>query len=665
MTLNKTEYEIGVKDVTQHGIASVQANLSRLSHSFETLIPAATIGGLVAFVKSTANTADELGKLAQKIGIGVTDLSKLTYAAKLADVEQETLSAGIRILSKSISEAAQGSKEYADTFRILGIELKKNDGTIRSTNDVLLDLADTFESMPDGATKTALAMKLFGRSGSELIPLLNEGAKGLRAMGKEAENMGLVIDQKAAEQAERLNDSLTRLQGASTGLWRSMALAVIPGLAAVAESMAKAAAEGKGLIGVLKAIPSGVADAAYGTDQERLKKLELDEKDTVDRIQKIRDLLNSGGSRTDRKMQFQFLVDASMSLAKIRREMEGLKVVIPEDNGAADKNRNIEKLLDTYGLIEAADKKLESARDASASKLAQQQADAIARMEKQLALGESATELARTQYELEKGSFSGFDESAKAKIEGLAKQLDAQRLINEANKENEAIQSKRLDDQKSAVASLEDLIAREQNLTSVEKIRYEIERGRYAEFDETTKNQLVGLARLADAYAQLNAENKTLDDQVKENAKKAADAVKELGLAFSSAFEDAIVNGKGVGDMLKGLEQDILRIATRKLITEPLAGGISDFLGSMLGSFGGARASGGPVSAGKAYLVGERGPEMFVPKQSGEIRASSAVGATFVQNVYGVTDVNAFRRARSQMQTDAHAMMTRSAMRNG
>jgi hypothetical protein len=86
----------------------------------------------------------------------------------------------------------------------------------------------------------------------------------------------------------------------------------------------------------------------------------------------------------------------------------------------------------------------------------------------------------------------------------------------------------------------------------------------------------------------------------------------QLGLSFSSAFEDAILTGKSFSDVLKGLEQDIARIIIRSAVTAPLANAIGGGVQSLMGaiSFGGPRADGGPVSGGMAYLVGERGPEI-------------------------------------------------------
>lgn len=94
--------------------------------------------------------------------------------------------------------------------------------------------------------------------------------------------------------------------------------------------------------------------------------------------------------------------------------------------------------------------------------------------------------------------------------------------------------------------------------------------------------------------------------------------------------------------MLKGLEQDILRIVSRKLVTEPLGGAITDMFkgGSSAGGIGGAlsnvfssifggfRAAGGGVSPGMAYVVGEDGPELFTPRSGGQIVPNKALAGT-------------------------------------
>jgi hypothetical protein len=123
--------------------------------------------------------------------------------------------------------------------------------------------------------------------------------------------------------------------------------------------------------------------------------------------------------------------------------------------------------------------------------------------------------------------------------------------------------------------------------------------------------------------------------------KKTDDFAKSLGLTFTSAFEDAIVEGRKLSDVLKGLEKDIARIILRKSVTEPLANAIAGAIGGVFGGggeeveqlSGPGRAFGGPVSAGSSYMVGEHGPEVFTPSVSGMITSGES-SITVVNNNY-------------------------------
>ena len=102
------------------------------------------------------------------------------------------------------------------------------------------------------------------------------------------------------------------------------------------------------------------------------------------------------------------------------------------------------------------------------------------------------------------------------------------------------------------------------------------------------------------------------------------DAAKDLGLTFSSAFEDAIVNGKKFNEVLKSIAQDIAKLAIRKAVTEPF---VNFFSGAIGNFFGGARANGGPVTAGMSYDVGEFGREKFIAPANGQIVPYDQIGS--------------------------------------
>lgn len=110
---------------------------------------------------------------------------------------------------------------------------------------------------------------------------------------------------------------------------------------------------------------------------------------------------------------------------------------------------------------------------------------------------------------------------------------------------------------------------------------------------------------------------------------------KEVGQTIAQGFEDAILAGNGLRDVVKGIAQDLLRLFVRQQITTPLASGIGSFFNGLMG-----RASGGPVSSGTPYMVGEKGPEIFVPRGSGTIIPNHALGGSGGGSAVAGTNVN-------------------------
>lgn len=107
---------------------------------------------------------------------------------------------------------------------------------------------------------------------------------------------------------------------------------------------------------------------------------------------------------------------------------------------------------------------------------------------------------------------------------------------------------------------------------------------------------------------------------------------KEASKILAEGFEDAIFSGKKLSEVVKQLGQDILRMVFRNVITQPIAKGITNLLGF---------ADGGLPPTGRASIVGERGPELFIPGTSGrivpnhELGVSGGGGATYYIDARG------------------------------
>ncbi|MEW6647822.1 MAG: phage tail tape measure C-terminal domain-containing protein [Pseudomonadota bacterium] len=221
-------------DRATNDLTKFKNDTSRIAGSLKTAFAGLAAGFSIAGIGKTIGDVidfqDQMGKLAQKTGITTESLSTLSYVAELNGTNLDALSVGIKSLSTGLSEAAKGSKEYATMFDALGVGVQDASGALRGSEQVLLDVADRFAGMEDGATKTALAVKLFGESGMQMIPMLNNGAAAIKAMQEEARKFGVEVSGDAAKASAEFNDNMLRLKTSAEGLGRSLSNSALPSL---------------------------------------------------------------------------------------------------------------------------------------------------------------------------------------------------------------------------------------------------------------------------------------------------------------------------------------------------------------------------------------------------------------------------------------------------
>lgn len=164
---------------------------------------------------------------------------------------------------------------------------------------------------------------------------------------------------------------------------------------------------------------------------------------------------------------------------------------------------------------------------------------------------------------------------------------------------------------------------------------------------------LAGVAKSLDAFA---------TGPVTDSATQIERTVSGSFNAIADTIARAVLSGKtSMDSLVNAILADFDRIAVRDFIEKPVEGLLSSILSSLL-PIGGARASGGPVDAGLAYLVGKRGPELFVPKGAGSIVPNDAVAGSARPQI--VLNVNA-RDAQSflKSETQVAAMLSRALAR--
>jgi hypothetical protein len=223
----------------ESGLSKAEARLK--SFGATALKVAAAFGVAMSFkevastIKDAIDEISHLSSAAKMIGIPVEELSTLKFAANASSLSLDDLTKSLGFLSKSMLGVATGAKqELVRAFDALGISVKTASGALRPTQDVLLDLADKFAGLKDGAGKTALSMEIFGRAGKDMIPFLNKGRDGIEELRQKAQELGFALSTEVADKAKEFNRSLKLIEAINKGIVIQLAAELLPDLAKLA-----------------------------------------------------------------------------------------------------------------------------------------------------------------------------------------------------------------------------------------------------------------------------------------------------------------------------------------------------------------------------------------------------------------------------------------------
>ena len=217
-------------------------------------IGTAAIGAGKALVDMTVEAAayaDDMLTQSTVTGMSVESLQAYSYAADLVDVSLDTLTGSMAKNVKSMSNAASGSKSYADAYQKLGVSVTNSDGSMRDSEDVYWDCIDALGDMTNETERDALSMQLFGKSAQDLNPLIAQGSAGFASLTEEAKRMGAVLSEDTIAKLGQFDDSVQRLTQGSAAAKRVMGTVLLPQLQTLAD-------EGTELLGKFT---SGLVDA--------------------------------------------------------------------------------------------------------------------------------------------------------------------------------------------------------------------------------------------------------------------------------------------------------------------------------------------------------------------------------------------------------------------
>ena len=199
----------------QQGLKRAEARLKAFGASAQAVgAKVAAIGvGLtapfIAAAKVFADTGDQLDKMALRTGISVEALSRLGFAAEQSGADLATVEKGSKTLARSIFDLGRGLSTQKDAFGEIGLAFK--DLQNLSPEKQFIEVAKSLAKVENASKRSALAQVLLGRAGQKLLPLFKEGAEGIEALAKEADDLGIVIDTKQAKRAAEFTDQLNRM----------------------------------------------------------------------------------------------------------------------------------------------------------------------------------------------------------------------------------------------------------------------------------------------------------------------------------------------------------------------------------------------------------------------------------------------------------------------
>jgi phage-related protein len=207
---------------------------------------------VVDTVAEVGALGDEIDKESQKLVLATDTYQELAYAMEMSGASIGDISKGMMNITNAIADTENGVEGASEKFDALGVSLQNVDGSMKSSEQVLMESIDALASMTDETQRNALANDIFGRSYADLKPLLNSGSEGIKELMQEAEEYGMVMSQDGVNASADFDDSLTRLNGTIGGIKKSMVGNLLPSVTTVINGFSDLANGSQGASAMIK-----------------------------------------------------------------------------------------------------------------------------------------------------------------------------------------------------------------------------------------------------------------------------------------------------------------------------------------------------------------------------------------------------------------------------
>lgn len=567
------------------------------------------LAGITEALRGLVDYEHEMSDVAAATGMTVKQISGFSFALKSTGIPLNELQLGLAQFDKIISGLMR-SKAGAMAIKELDLSLAHLKSV--GAHEALLEIADAFKKLPDGTEKAGIASALFTSTlGQKLIPILDEGRTGIEALEAEAQKLGFTLTDADAKAADQTYMAFQQLSAEMRGMEISAGTVLFPSLIFLSELL------------------TGDANAALAA-KDRLEEFGLEAAKLATYLDPLTAIFGGGARNSIQKHIDQIATEESIARDDMMRKLQALTIPGISPQGMMS--------LPGIGAAKVHIDKVSSAIRDLKSELAGLSEGPIAKgMDRLKNLGASPAQLEQGKALLEQ-------------IQSLKATQKAQGQLADADREYDRIVDSLSDSITHLGAAQKEYIKTVSQLNLLESKGVEIKQGlalAQQRYQETLLGQIQTPAQAGygKAAAQGGSGKGFLDMMLTGSSgvpaetrmMKLGDLAQQLGKKMQDGFTGMIVYGQNFSSVLTNLTtlfaEFILKAVVFKDLANALGGGTSGggtgftgLLSSFFGGLAGGRASGGPVTAGQLYMVGESGPELFAPGMSGSI-IPNAVGS--------------------------------------
>lgn len=608
-------------------------------------IAAAGIATSLAFATArTIDAAREVENFARISNTSAQDFQRLAFGAETVGIQSEKLADIFKDVQDKVGDFLQtGGGPLADFFENIAPQVGVTAEEFRKLSgpDALQLYFDSLEQANVSQADMVFYLEAIASDATNLIPLLRDGGKEFKNLGDRAEEVGAVLDKQTLRNLREVDRQLKILKGSGEGLVNTF-------VAELAPSLVK--------------ITRGLNETGGGFDIAR-KAGEL-ASDFLEGLVIIAAEIATAFEIAGK--QIGGFAAATVALAKAPfgekfEAVRGIADIVAEDVAMAE--QELERFKESFRSAVSLEPEAElpgagggggggSPASKKEQEALQKKADAIQKVIDALGEEIATNGLSIAQLKAREVALLGGTQAQQEMAFQLGKTIEQQREYNEAVAEAESIF--------------------EATRTPIERLQEKL----------TRLNELLDSGKLDwDTYSRavFDAQDEfdRLTEKVEEDTNKMSVFAEQAARNMQDAFADFLFDPfeGGLEGLLNSFEQTLRQMAAQAAaaqIFESLGfgeggggfdfGSILDKAGGFLGGiFGGARADGGPVMAGKTYLVGEQGPELFVSGVSGTIVPNHEMGGMNVVNNFSITSNGPVTRQTEQQIAAAAFRGTRQA----